>query len=177
MLIWFCSSDIVSWLSTILKTCEAQKNLHIVHSLTLKNVTFEVVVYDLRENCSPSGLDLQLLKISAVSFAFSYLNLQQLNKLPKDSYIRLSNMKLTRVEKVWRSKSVKTNLCEWNFPPHLQYVAEADICKLWQFWQENETLTHCNSNTYCNYTCKSTQTPDFPAGTQGRALSHAFEQC
>lgn len=52
-----------------------------------------------------------------------------------------------RVEKVWRSKSVKNHLCDWSFPPHLQYVAEADICKLWQLGQENEPLTHRNSNT------------------------------
>lgn len=47
--------------------------------------------------------------------------------------------------------------------PHIQYVAQAHICKLWQFWQEYESgrwIWHTVILTRCNYTCESTQTPD-----------------
>lgn len=158
MFIWFCSSDTVSWFSTILKKFSEHRKPTHFSSFNFEKSTFEVVVYDLQENCSPPGLDIQWKICSYWKSVQSHcLQLpqptaakpnQQLHKLLKDSNTRFQNIMFTRVEKVWRSKSVKTNLCEWSFfPPHLQYVAEADICKLWQFWQEYKTLTHCNSNT------------------------------
>lgn len=100
---------------------------------------------------------------------FSYINLCQLRTEPATQavegfkYWALKCEVYKDGEGLKEQQSVITNLCEWSFPTsticssgtYLQTLAV-----LAGIWELKMDLTHCNSNTYHNYTCESIQTPD-----------------